>query len=107
LKIGHIEGARNDAVHRGKLSDIEVNELTNQRNRIDSNRYSLLLRESERMSEAEYKQKMKEFHSDLAEMVAKKKEEYSTHYEETVVLNSEIAVELAEIAARLLNDEKI
>jgi hypothetical protein len=51
--------------------------------------------------------RMKEFYKELSDVVGKKKTEYMAHYEGTVALHKEIAVELAKIAARHLNDEKI
>ncbi|NUO09466.1 MAG: hypothetical protein HUU08_12445 [Candidatus Brocadia sp.] len=107
LNLGYMDGARNDAVHRGKLRDAEVNELKNRRNVIQSKRFSLLVPEAEKMSDDEYKSEMNEFYKELSLMVSKKKDEYTKHYEGTVGLLKEIAVELAKIAARHLKDEKI
>jgi hypothetical protein len=105
IKIGNTDGARNNAVHRGNLSDIEVTELKNRKTKIQSKRFSSL--ELNPITEDEYKKQMNEFHKELSQMVTKKKEEYTKHYELTMKLNEELSIELAKLMAKQLNNKRI
>jgi hypothetical protein len=101
-KIGEY---RNDVVHRGKLTDPEVSELKRKKNKIRAERFSLL--NTERISEDEYKRKMREFDRELSKMIPKKRTEYLDHFKKTISSYEEIAEELARITVIHLDNKRI
>ncbi len=105
INIGSTDGARNDAVHRGTLADVEVTNLKKKKNRIQSKRFSLL--KLKPISEDEYKKLMNEFNKELSNLVASKREEYKNHFKQTMSLNEEIAIELAKVIMKQFKKERI
>ena len=107
LNVGETDKARNEAVHRGKLLDEEVLEIKRKKTTYESQRLSLLKQENECISEEEYKQKKSEFYDELKTLVDRKREEYKKHYETTMELNAEIAIELATVWHQYMKDVKL
>lgn len=103
IDVKYTDKQRNDAVHRGKLLDDEINEFRSRHNRLYSRKYSLL--NPDPISEEEFRNENKKLNEELKELVESKKKEYLEHYKRTMVLNLELARELARVTAdAVLND---
>jgi len=107
LDIGGTDKARNEAAHRGKLLDDDVLAIKRKKVTIESKRFSLLQPEDQRISEDEYKEETKAFYDELKMLVESKRGEYQKHYETTMALNKEIAIELAAVWHRYMKDQKL
>ena len=67
------------------------------KSKIESSKYSLLLKESERISEEEYKTQMKEYYDQLKRLVDEKRKQHEEHFHKTIELNEALTLELASI----------
>jgi hypothetical protein len=105
IDISKTDKLRNDAAHRGKLEDDQINDYQNQQNRLFAERFSLL-REA-LISKEEFDKKIQELNAKLPALVASKKKEYSDHFHLTMTLNKELAAELAKIAAKNYLGQKL
>jgi len=107
LDIAGTDKARNEAAHRGNLLDDDVINIKRKKAAIEAGRFSLLQQEHQRISEEEYSRKNKLFYDELKELVENKRFEYQNHYELTMKLNREIAIELATIWHQYMKDYKL
>ncbi|MDD3276147.1 MAG: Cthe_2314 family HEPN domain-containing protein [Kiritimatiellales bacterium] len=107
LNVSKTNKARNDAVHRGKLSDDEVMACRSKKSAIESKRYSLIEDPSKKISSEEYDRQIKLFYDELKLLVEQKRAEYQTRYEKTIEFYSEIAIELAHIYHKTLKGIRI
>ncbi len=93
LLIKGLRGKRNDAVHRGRIPDEDVEQILRERNRIDSHRYSLL--ETNPISEEEYKRQISLLQEKLGALAKEKQELWEKHHQQTIAMVSAVAGELA------------
>ena len=93
LVIKELKKKRNDLVHRGKIPDVEVEQMLGERNTIDSRRHSLL--EINPISEEEYKKQRSVFQEKLGIQGRQKQEIWRKHYQQTRMMLSEVGRELA------------
>ena len=95
--IKDLKKKRNDLVHRGKVPDVDVEQMLEERNTIDSRRYSLLnsLLKINPISEEEYVKQRSLFQEKLGVQGKEKQEVWRKHYQQTIMMLSEIGRELA------------
>lgn len=93
LPIKDLRKLRNDAVHRGRIPDGDVEEMLKERNTIDSRRYSFL--ESSPISDEEHKRRLAELHDRLRALAKDKQDIWKKIHAQTIALTSEVARELA------------
>lgn len=105
IDVSYTDKQRNDAIHRGKLLDDEINEYRSRYNSLYASRYSLL--NTTPITDNELKDGLKELNAELVKLVKIKKEEYTAHFLRTLDLNKELAILLAQVSAQNLNNEKI
>lgn len=97
IDVQYTDKQRNDAIHRGKLLDDEINEFRSRYNKLFSRKYSLL--NPEPISDDEFKEEQKKLNTELKTLSESKKKEYSEHYNKTMELNIDIVKELAKVTA--------
>ena len=90
--IKEIQKVRNDLVHRGKIPDIDVEQLLAERNTIDSHRHSLLTINP--ISEEEYKVQKALFQEKLVIQGKEKQELWRKHFQQTIAMLYEVGREL-------------
>lgn len=105
LDVSNTDRKRNEAIHRGKLIDEEVDKYRTKYNELFAQKYSLL--NLNPISDEEFDKRLKELNEELTVLVNSKKIEYSEHLQLTINLNKELAEELAKLAAKILNNERI
>jgi hypothetical protein len=105
IDVSYTDKQRNDAIHRGKLLDNEINEFREKHNGLFSKRYSLLTPNS--ISEDDFKHELSELNTKLNELVQLKRAQYSEHFDRTLELNEELAKELARLSAQKLTNVRI
>lgn len=105
INVKYTDKQRNDAIHRGKLLDDEINEFRSRYNRLYSRKYSLL--NPEPISDDEFKNEHKKLNAELKDLAESKKREYSEHFERTMALNIELAKELAKVTANAVLNNRI
>ena len=93
LVIKDLRKRRNDAVHRGKIPDPDVEAMLKERNTIDSRRYSLL--ESKPISGEEHKKRLSDLQERLGALAETKREIWETVHSQTIAMTSEVVRELA------------
>lgn len=96
INVSYTDKQRNDAIHRGKLLDNEINEFRAKKNDLFGKRYGLL--STDKITEDEFNNELKKINTELAELVTFKKEEYKKHFQNSIDLNVELAIELAKLA---------
>jgi len=104
IDISNTDKQRNEVAHRGRLLDKDIVDFKSRYNRIYAERYSLL--ELSPISDAEYKEKIKVLDSELLPLVKQKREEYKTHFYNTMELNKSLAIVLAKVSVDYLNNIK-
>ncbi len=97
IDVQYTDKQRNDAIHRGKLLDDEINKFRARYNKLFSRKYGLL--NPEPISDDEFKEEQKKLNFELKELAESKKKEYSEHYIKTMELNINIVKELAKVTA--------
>ncbi len=107
LDIGGTDKARNEAAHRGKLLDDDVTSIKKKKATLEVGHFSLLQQEHQRISEEEYCRRKKVFYDELKVLTENKRVEYQNHYESTMKLNREIAIELAGVWHQYMKDYKL
>lgn len=105
IDVPYTDKQRNDAVHRGRLLDDEINEFRSRYNRAFAERYNLL--NPNPISDEEFNEKLKALNAELPALAESKHEEYTKHFKLTMELNKELAVALARISANHLNNVRI
>lgn len=105
IDVKYTDKQRNDAIHRGKLLDDEINEFRARYNMLYSRKYGLLIPEP--ISDEEFKDEHKKLNAELKNLAESKKQEYFEHYESTMVLNLELAKELAKVTANAVLNNRI
>jgi len=105
LPVKDLRKRRNDAVHRGKIPDPDVEQLLKERNRLDSHRYSPLTLSS--ISEEEYKNATSALQARLNVIAKEKQAVWEQLHEQTVAMTSAVASELAVMAIERHNREAI
>jgi len=105
INVKYTDKQRNDAIHRGKLLDDEINEFRSKYNKLFSRKYGLL--NPDPISDEEFESEHKKLNLELKGLVESKKHEYSAHYEKTIALNIEIAKELAKVTANAVLENRI
>lgn len=93
LPIEDLGKRRNDAVHRGRIPDREVDEMLKERNTIYSRRYSFL--ELKPISDDEYQKRLAELQGRLHALAKDKLEVWEKVHMRTIAMTSEVAGELA------------
>jgi hypothetical protein len=93
LVINDLRKRRNDAVHRGKIPDPDLESLLGERNTIDSRRYSLL--QPTPISDEEHKKQRSELQTRLGILSETKQELWERVHAQTIVMTFEVARELA------------
>lgn len=93
LPITDLTTRRNNAVHRGRIPDRDVEEMLKERNTIDSRRYSFL--ESSPISDEEYRKRLAELQTRLHALAKDKLEVWEKIHTQTVSMTSEVVRELA------------
>jgi hypothetical protein len=91
--IQDLRKRRNDAVHRGRIPDLEVEKLLKERNSLDSRRYLPLTLNS--ISEEEYRTSTSELQARLSVLAKEKQDLWSQLHQQTVAMTSAVAGELA------------
>ena len=74
INVPYTDKQRNNAIHRGKLLDDEINMYRDNYNTLVSKRYGLL--NPEQISEDDYNQAMSKLNSELTTLVIDKQKEY-------------------------------
>lgn len=105
IDVQYTDKQRNDAIHRGKLLDDEINEFRSRYNKLFSRKYSLL--NPEPISDDEFKEEHKKLNTEIKILSESKKKEYSEHYKKTMELNVDIAKELAKVTANAVLSDRI
>lgn len=105
IDVSYTDKQRNNAIHRGKLLDDEINEYRGRYSSLFAQRYSLI--ETSPISEEDFNQGLKELNTELTELVNRKKKEYMAHFDRTMLLNKELAIELARLTAQNLDNVRI
>lgn len=105
INVQYTDKQRNDAIHRGKLLDDEINEFRARYNVLNSRKYGLL--NPEPISDEEFNKEQKKLNSELKNLVELKKQAYSEHYKSTITLNIELARELAKVTANAVLNNRI
>ncbi|MDA8788670.1 Cthe_2314 family HEPN domain-containing protein, partial [Porticoccaceae bacterium] len=107
IDVSQTNKKRNDAAHRGKLLDSEIDEFQKKSKNLWSKKHSLLMiNSSEQITDDEFNMQLRELNKQLANLVAIKHLEYSKHYERTLEMNKDLAKELARIyACRILKNK--
>lgn len=105
INVQYTDTQRNDAIHRGKLLDDEINEFRAQYNKLISRKFGVL--NPEPISDEEFNKEYKKLNSELKSLVELKKQEYSDHFKRTMTLNIELAKELAKITANAILNNRI
>jgi hypothetical protein len=100
LLIKDLKKRRNDAVHRGKIPDPDVEAMLKERNTIDSRRYSLLL-EPKAISDEEHKNLLSDLQERLGALARAKREMWDKVHAQTIAMTSNVARELAVKTAEL------
>lgn len=91
--IKDLRKRRNDAVHRGRIPDGDVDQILKERNRLDSRRYSLL--NVNPISEEEHKKGVSLLQGRLGNLAKEKQEMWKKVHEQTIAVISAVAAELA------------
>jgi hypothetical protein len=105
INVRHTDKQRNDATHRGKLLDDEINEFRKKHNSLYSRKYSLL--NIDPITDEEFKEELGVLNSELVELVKLKRKEYSEHFEKTLELNQDLVRELAGVTANEILGNRI
>jgi hypothetical protein len=105
INVRYTDRQRNDATHRGKLLDHEINEFRKIHNSLYSRKYSLL--NINPITDEEFKKELEALNSELVELVKLKRKEYSEHFEKTLELNQDLARELARVTANEILGNRI
>ena len=105
INVGYTDKQRNDAIHRGKLLDDEINDFRKRNNKLLSKKYSLL--NTEPISDEEFNAERSKLNAELSLLVQSKRKEYQEHYDRTIALNIEIAKGLAKVTADGIPKSKI
>lgn len=105
INVKYTDKQRNDAIHRGKLLDDEINEFRTRQNMLYSSKYGLL--NPDPISDEEFKVQQKILNAELKILAESKKQEYSEHYERTMELNLALAKELAVVTANAVLNNRI
>lgn len=105
IDVPYTDKQRNDAIHRGKLLDDEINEFRNRHSHLFSQRYSLLALNP--ISDDEFKRGLEDLNTELSKLVELKRAQYSKHFELTLDLNKDLAKELARLSAQTLANVRI
>ena len=105
INVSYTDKQRNNAIHRGKLLDDEINKYRDTKNTLISKRYGLL--SPDKISDEEFEQAMTKLNSELPLLVKKKKTEYTNHFKNTLQLNKELAIELAKLSVQNLGNTRI
>lgn len=100
INVSYTDKQRNDAIHRGKLLDDKINEYRSRYSGLFATRYSLL--NTDPITDDEFNNGLKELNRELVDLVKVKTEEYTSHFERTLELNKELAIELAQLSAQNL-----
>ena len=99
IVIKDLRKRRNDAVHRGRIPDPDVEGLLKERNTIDARRYSLL--ESRPISDDEHKTRLSALQSRLSTLAQAKRRTWETVHGQTVSMTSAVAREVADKTLQL------
>jgi hypothetical protein len=102
LDAQRADRARNDATHRGLVTDKEITDLKKRKNGLINSKFSLLAQDP--ISEGTYKHKMKEIDSETASLSKQKRSEYSKHLEATVSFCSDVASLAAEVCYKRMQN---
>jgi len=105
VDVPYTDKQRNDAVHRGRLLDDEINKFRSRYNEVFAERYNLL--NPNPISDEELKEKLKALNTELPALAKSKQEEYARHFELTMELNKDLAVALARVSVKHLNNVRI
>lgn len=105
INISHTDKQRNDATHRGKLLDDEINEFRKKHNSLYSKKYSLL--NINPITDDEFKKELGALNTELVDLAKLKKKEYSEHFDKTLELNQDLARELARVTANEILSNRI
>jgi HEPN superfamily protein len=105
LPVEDLRKRRNDAVHRGRIPDPDVEQLLKERNTLDSRRYSLLTISP--ISEEEYKNGTAALQTRLNAMAKEKQSLWEQIHQQTSAMTSAVASELAVKAIERLKREAI
>ena len=77
INVQYTDNQSNDAIHRGKLLDDEINDFRSRYNKLFSRRYGLL--NPTPISDEDFKNESNKLNRELQNLVELKKEEYSEH----------------------------
>lgn len=91
--IQDLRKRRNDTVHRGRIPDLDVKKLLEERNTLDSRRYSPLTLNP--IAEEEYRTSTSELQARLSVLAKEKQDFWSQLHQQTVAMTSAVAGELA------------
>ena len=105
LVIQDLRKRRNDAVHRGKIPDPEVEALLKERNTIDARRYSFL--ELSPISDEEHQKRLSGLQNRLGALAQAKRETWETVHAQTLTMTSAVARELAVKTLQLYRQDAI
>jgi hypothetical protein len=93
LPVKDLWKRRNDAVHRGRIPDPDVEQLLKERNTLDSRRYSPLTLSP--ISDEEYKNGTSALQARLTAMAKEKQSLWEQLHQQTIAMTSAVAGELA------------
>ncbi len=99
LAIKDLRKRRNDAVHRGRIPDLDIEQLLKERNRLDSRRHSLLTINP--ISDEEYKRGTAALQTRLSTLAKEKHDRWEQVHQQSIVMTSAVAGELAVRAIEL------
>jgi hypothetical protein len=105
INVRYTDRQRNDATHRGKLLDDEINEFRKKHNSLYSRKYSLL--NIDPITDEEFKTELGSLNSKLVELAKLKRNEYTEHFQKTLELNQDLARELAGVTANEILSNRI
>ena len=105
INVRYTDRQRNDATHRGKLLDDEINEFRKKHNSLYSRKYSLL--NIDPITDEEFKKELGTLNSELVELAKVKRNEYSEHFQKTLELNQDLVRELAGVTANEILSNRI
>lgn len=105
LDTKRTDRARNDATHRGLVTDKEITDLKKRKNEIINSRFGLLIQD--RISEDTYKERMKEISTETSSLSKWKRSEYSEHLDATISFCSDVASLASEICHKRMQNGMI
>lgn len=105
IDYGHFNQHRNEIVHRGRIIDKDVLDLKIERNRLYSNKYSLLTEKP--ITDEEFKIANTALNKKVLDIAAEKQTYYRVHYEKTLKLVSEVVRALARKTVNLYEKDAI